>query len=105
MSEAQWVVAQLAKVSLLALLIAMAMRGRLGLCWSLTLYVVATLVGNSLATFWPQRFFTPSFWVLKQGVYDGLKIAVADRARVARVLGLSGRLAHRARGDRGPARG
>ena len=68
MSEAQWVVAQLAKVSLLALLFAMAMRGRLGLCWSLTLYVGATLVGNSLATFWPHRFFTPSFWVLKQGV-------------------------------------
>lgn len=77
MTEAQWFVAQLAKVSLLALLVAMAARGRLSLCWSLTLYVVATLVGNSLATFWPQRFFTPSFWVLKQGVYDGLKIAIA----------------------------
>ncbi|HEY7921954.1 MAG TPA: hypothetical protein VII62_02155 [Vicinamibacteria bacterium] len=77
MSEAQWFVAQAAKVSLLALLIAMAMRGRLGLCWSLTLYVVATLVGNSLATFWPQRFFNYNFWVLKQGVYDSLKIAVA----------------------------
>ena len=77
MSEAQWVVAQLAKVSLLALLVAMAMRGRLALCWTLTAYVVATLVGNSLATFWPHRFFTPAFWILKQGVYDSLKVGIA----------------------------
>jgi hypothetical protein len=77
MSEAQWVVAQLAKVSLLALLVAMAMRGRLALCWTLTAYVVATLVGNSLATFWPHWFFTPAFWILKQGVYDSLKVGIA----------------------------
>jgi hypothetical protein len=77
MSEAQWVVAQLAKVSLLALLVAMAMRGRLALCWTLTAYVVATFVGNSLATFWPHLFFTPAFWILKQGVYDSLKIGIA----------------------------
>jgi hypothetical protein len=76
MSEAQWVVAQLVKVSLLALLVAMAMRGRLGLCWSFTLYLVTILVGNSLSTLWPHRFYTPAFWVLKQGVYDLLKIAV-----------------------------
>ena len=77
MSEAQWIVAQLAKVSLLALLVAMAARGRLGLCWTLTVYLVATLVGNSLATFWPHRFFTPAFWILKQGVYDSLKVGIA----------------------------
>jgi len=77
MTEAQWIVAQLAKVSLLALLVAMAMRGRLALCWTLTAYVVATLVGNSLATFWPHRFFTPAFWILKQGVYDSLKVGIA----------------------------
>jgi hypothetical protein len=76
MSEAQWVVAQLVKVALLALLVAMAMRGRFGVCWSFTLYVAAILVGNSLATLWPHRFYTPAFWVLKQGVYDLLKIAV-----------------------------
>jgi len=77
MTEAQWIVAQLAKVSLLALLVAMAVRGRLALCWTLTAYVVATLVGNSLATFWPHRFFTPAFWILKQGVYDSLKVGIA----------------------------
>jgi len=76
MSEAQWAVAQLVKVALLALLVAMAMRGRLSLCWSFTLYLLAILVGNSLATFWPHRFYTGAFWVLKQGVYDLLKIAV-----------------------------
>jgi hypothetical protein len=76
MSEAQWAVAQLVKVALLALLVVMAMRGRLGLCWSFTLYVVAILVGNSLSTFWPHRFYTYSFWIVKQGVYDLLKMAV-----------------------------
>ena len=76
MSELQWVVAQLVKVGLLALIVAMAMRGRFGVCWSFTLYVAAILVGNSLATLWPHRFYTPAFWVLKQGVYDLLKIAV-----------------------------
>jgi hypothetical protein len=75
MSEAQWAVAQLVKVAMLALLIAMAMRGRLGLCWSFTAYVVAILLGNSLSTFWPQTFYTHSFWVVKQGVYDLLKMA------------------------------
>jgi hypothetical protein len=76
MSELQWVVAQLVKVGLLALIVAMAMRGRFRVCWSFTLYVAAILVGNSLATLWPHRFYTPAFWVLKQGVYDLLKIAV-----------------------------
>jgi len=76
MSELQFVAAQLVKVSVLALLVAMAMRGRLGLCWSFTLYLVAILVCNSLVTLWPGRFYTPAFWVLKQAVYDLLKMAV-----------------------------
>jgi hypothetical protein len=62
------------------------------------LYVAAILVGNSLATLWPHRFYTPAFWVLKQGVYDLLKIAVGIELAWRAFRGLPGRVAHRARG-------
>jgi hypothetical protein len=38
---------------------------------------VAILIGNSLVTFWPDRFYSFSFWMLKQAVYDIAKLAVA----------------------------
>jgi hypothetical protein len=77
MSDLQLLVAQLVKLGLLALLMGMALRGRLGLCWSFGAYVIAILAGNTLVTLAPERFYTPAFWVLKQGVYDVLKMAVA----------------------------
>jgi len=77
MSDLQLLVAHLVKLGLVALLAGMVLRGRLGLCWAFGLYVIAILVGNTLVTLAPARFYTPSFWVLKQGVYDALKMAVA----------------------------
>jgi hypothetical protein len=77
MSDLQLLVAHAAKLALLALLAGIVWRGRAGLCWSFALYVLAILLGNVLVSIWPSRFFTPSFWVLKQGVYDALKMAVA----------------------------
>lgn len=77
MTELQLLLAQLVKVGLLALLLGMMLRGRVALCWSFTFYVVAIMLGNGLVTLSPERFFTPSFWVLKQGVYDLLKMATA----------------------------
>jgi hypothetical protein len=77
MSDLQVLVAHAAKLALLALLAGIVWRGRARLCWSFALYVLATLVGNVLVSFWPSRFFTPSFWVLKQGIYDALKMAIA----------------------------
>jgi hypothetical protein len=77
MSELQLLVAHLVKLGLLALLAGMVLRGRLGLCWTFGLYVVTILVGNTLVTLAPQRFFNDSFWMLKQGVYDVLKVAIA----------------------------
>lgn len=77
MSDLLLLVAHLAKLALVALLAGMVLRGRLRSCWAFTLYVVACLVGNSLATLAPHRFFNYSFWMLKQGVYDVLKMAVA----------------------------
>lgn len=77
MSELQLVLAHVVKLGLVALLAGMVVRGRLGLCWAFSLYVVAILTGNTLVSLAPQRFFTPSFWTIKQGVYDLLKVAIA----------------------------
>ena len=77
MSDLQLLVAHLVKLGLVALLAGMVLRGRIGLCWAFGAYVLAILVGNTLVTLAPERFYTPAFWVLKQGVYDALKMAIA----------------------------
>jgi hypothetical protein len=77
MSELQLLIAQLVKLGLIVLLVGMMWRGRAALCWSFTFYVVAIMIGNGLVTLAPDRFYTPSFWVLKQGAYDLLKTVTA----------------------------
>jgi hypothetical protein len=77
MSELQVAVSHVVKLALVAVLAGLVARGRARLCWSFAAYLAAILVGNSLASLWPSRFYTPEFWVLKQGVYDALKMAVA----------------------------
>jgi len=77
MSELQVALSHAVKLALIAVLAGLVVRGRAGLCWSFAAYLVAILVGNSLASLWPERFYTPQFWVLKQAVYDALKMAVA----------------------------
>jgi hypothetical protein len=77
MSDLQLLVAHATKLALLALLAGIVRRGWTRLCWSFALYVLLALLGNVLVSVWPSRFFTPSFWVLKQGVYDVLKMAIA----------------------------
>jgi hypothetical protein len=77
MSALQVGVAHAVKLALVAALLGLVARDRARLCWSFAAYLVAILVGNSLVSFWPARFYNPGFWVLKQGVYDALKMAVA----------------------------
>jgi hypothetical protein len=77
MSELHLAIAHAVKLALVALLAGLLWRRRARLCWSFAAYALAILVGNSLASFWPAQFYTPSFWVLKQGVYDALKMAIA----------------------------
>ena len=83
MTDLQLVVAHAAKVALLALIAGIVWRGRARLCWSFALYALAILLGNILVSLWPSRFLTPSFWMLKQGVYDILKMAIATSERFA----------------------
>jgi hypothetical protein len=77
MSDLQVALSHAVKLALIAVLAGLVARGRARLCWSFAVYLVAILVGNSLASLWPSRFYTPQFWVLKQAVYDALKVAVA----------------------------
>jgi hypothetical protein len=76
MSWPQLVLAHANKVVMLALLAGMIWRARLGQCWWFSAYVVAAIAGNALSSVWPDRFYTPWFWMLKQAVYDVLKLAV-----------------------------
>ena len=68
MSDLQLLVAHLVKPGSSPCWLGMVVRGRIGLCWSFAAYVLAILVGNTLVTLSPERFYTPAFWVLKQGV-------------------------------------
>jgi hypothetical protein len=77
MTEVQAVVAHASRLLLLALLAGMLWRGRVRQCLAFGAYVIAALLGNTLVWLWPSRFYTPEFWVAKQGVYDVLKAAIA----------------------------
>jgi hypothetical protein len=77
MSELQIALSHAVKLALLGVLAGLFVRGRARLCWSFAFYAAAILVGNTVASLWPAGFYTPSFWVLKQGVYDALKMAMA----------------------------
>jgi hypothetical protein len=77
MNEAQVAFAHVSRLALLALLTGMLWRGRVRHCWSFAAYLAAVLVGNTLVSAWPSRFYTHTFWVAKQGVYDVLKAAIA----------------------------
>jgi hypothetical protein len=76
MSGVQLVLAHANKVVMLALLAGMIWRARLGQCWWFSAYVLAAITGNALSSVWPDRFYTPSFWMVKQAVYDVLKLGV-----------------------------
>jgi hypothetical protein len=77
MSEAQLAVAHVVRLALVVLLAGMLWRGRARQCWSFAAYVLAVVLGNTLVSLWPSRFYTPEFWVVKQGAYDVLKAAIA----------------------------
>jgi hypothetical protein len=77
MTGLQVVVAHAVRLALLVLLVGILRRGRVSRCRSFAAYILVVLLGNVLVSFWPDRFLNPSFWILKQGVYDALKMAIA----------------------------
>lgn len=52
-------------------------RRRHRLCWSFTAYLVLAVVTNRLATWWPEAFYTQSFWTLKSAAFAVLLFLVA----------------------------
>lgn len=70
-------VANLVRTAVLLIIVGLLIRKRASLCWSFLAYLVAILVGNSLVSFWPERFYTQSFYILKICVYNILKLCVA----------------------------
>jgi hypothetical protein len=77
MTDVQALVLHASRLALVALLAGMVWRVRVRQCLAFGAYVIAVLLGNTLVWLWPSRCFTPEFWVMKQGVYDILKAAVA----------------------------
>ncbi len=77
MSAHELLLANLVRTAVFLIVVGLVVRRRAGLCWSFLAYLVTILIGNSLGSFWPERFFTPSFHILKSSVYNVLKLCVA----------------------------
>jgi hypothetical protein len=69
-------VAHTVKLVILATLVGLYARGRSRRCYAVVAYLWFALIGNSMTTFWPRVFFNFDFWVLRQAVFDFLKLAI-----------------------------
>jgi hypothetical protein len=90
MTASQILIAHAAKLLILATLAGLLVRRRANLCWTLTIYLSLTLVGNSMSSFWPDTFHTRGFWILKQGVYDAMKMGTLSSSRLPDVSSVPG---------------
>jgi hypothetical protein len=61
---------------LVAILGGLAVRRRLGQCYSFDLYLVAVLVPQVLEGIWPERFYVRDVWLVKEAVHHVLKVAI-----------------------------
>jgi hypothetical protein len=52
-------------------------RRRAASCWSFVAYLSAVASSEALIAVWPERFWRQDFWVLKEGVHNLLKLAIA----------------------------
>lgn len=88
MSALQLAIAHAVKVAVLVALVGAFARGHARRCWSFTVYLGVIVSCNTLVTTWPAAFYTQTFWLLKQAVYDVLKFAIAIELgfRVVRVF-------------------
>jgi hypothetical protein len=77
MTASQVLIAHAVKILVLLTLAGILARRRWSLCWSFTTYLAVILICNSLVSFWPERFYQPWFTLVRTGLYDGLKVAIA----------------------------
>src|SRR5207245_6096893 len=55
-------------------LVGIIVRGRVRYCWSFTGYLATVFTGDLLVIAWPNIFFTPEAWMVRQSVYGALKM-------------------------------
>ena len=67
---------------LVALLAGLFVRRLYRVCYSFPAWLLAVLAGDVLMLFWPERFYTWSFWMAKETAYAALKIAIAGEITV-----------------------
>jgi len=77
MTPDQVLIAHTVKVLALFALVGIVWRGRAHLCWSFVAYLITVIVSNSLFTFWPETFLKAWFWILQEGIFGALNMAIA----------------------------
>jgi hypothetical protein len=77
MNADQVLVAHIVKALGFFALVGILTRRRAHLCWSFLAYLVTVLVCNTLVSFWPDQFYTPTFWVVSHGLYHALRMGIA----------------------------
>ena len=76
MTPFQVLISQLVKVGLVVVLLAVFLRRRDRDCWSFPAYLVLVLIGDTLVSLWPERFYVAWFWYLQQSIWDVAKLAI-----------------------------
>jgi hypothetical protein len=77
MEGAQLLIAHAVKLAILVVLAGLITTRRYRQCWSLTAYLLVALAGNSMTSFWPERFFNYHFYAGRQAIFDALKLLIA----------------------------
>lgn len=100
MTLTQSVIAWSARAILLLTLVGLVARRRHAHCWTFVGYLILVIACETLIGIWEARFFTRTFWLIKQALYDIAKVLVATELawravrnfpgalRTARVSGL-----------------
>jgi hypothetical protein len=65
------------RAAILVTLAGLVARRRVRECYSFVAYAVIVLVCGALIAFWPSRFWTEDFWLLRQALYDAAKMVVS----------------------------
>jgi len=76
MSEGQVFVSLLVKLGLLALLAGTLVRRRHRECLAFPAYLALVLLGDTMVSVWPERFYQAWFWYLQQSLWDAAKLGV-----------------------------
>jgi hypothetical protein len=77
METHQAVIAVAVNLAMAGTLVGLVARGRARHCWSFVAYLCAVLTCDLLVLSSPRRYYTQEFWLVKQGMFDVLRTAVA----------------------------